>query len=240
MTLRISRGIKENGIIVGNVYDKYGSRNPIVKMMMKGFSSALEALVSKARPLTLHEVGCGEGYWVLRWNRLGIEARGTDFSPTVIAMARQNAVSQGLSPSLFEPRSIYQLERVRDGADLVVCCEVLEHLECPDIGLRELNKITERYLIVSVPREPLWRVLNLARGRYIRQWGNTPGHIQHFSKSTLCLMVSEYFDIEEVRSPLPWIMLLCKARCPSSITDESKTTNTLTRSAAPKLMGDQE
>jgi hypothetical protein len=30
-----------------------------------------------------------------------------------------------------------------------------------------------------VPREPIWRIGNMARGRYLGDLGNTPGHIQH-------------------------------------------------------------
>ena len=128
MSIKISGGAKENGIVVGNAYDKYGSRNPIVKWMMKGFESALSDLVAKASPHAIHEIGCGEGYWVLRWNEQGMAARGCDFSTHVIELARENAVGQGLPSSLFESRSIYDLKAGRDSADLVVCCEVLEHL----------------------------------------------------------------------------------------------------------------
>jgi len=42
---------KEHGIVIGNVYDKYGSTNPIVKRIMQGFESALSSLVSTANPL---------------------------------------------------------------------------------------------------------------------------------------------------------------------------------------------
>ena len=41
---------------------------------------------------------------------------------------------------------------------------------------------SSRWLLVSVPREPLWRGLNLARGSYLRELGNTPGHLNHWSK----------------------------------------------------------
>ena len=212
MSIKISGGVKENGIVVGNAYDKYGSRNPIVKWMMKGFESALSDLVVKASPHAIHEVGCGEGYWVLRWNEQGMAARGCDFSTQVIELARENAVGRGLSPSLFEPRSIYDLDASRDSADLVVCCEVLEHLEHPDAGLQALQRVVDRHLIISVPKEPLWCALNLARGNYIGHWGNTPGHIQHWSKGGFIKLVSKYFDVIEVKSPLPWTMLLCKPR----------------------------
>jgi 2-polyprenyl-3-methyl-5-hydroxy-6-metoxy-1,4-benzoquinol methylase len=210
MSIRIAGGAKDCGVVVGNYYNKYRSRNPIVKWMMNGFESSLSALVSKAAPASIHEVGCGEGYWVLRWNEQGFAARGCDFSDRVIDMARENAVNQGVSPSVFEARSIYDLRTVEDSADLVVCCEVLEHLEHPEVGLQALQRVVKQHMIVSVPQEPLWSVLNLARGKYIQSLGNTPGHIQHWSKQKFFDLVSQYFNIVEVRSPLPWTMLLCR------------------------------
>ena len=210
MNVKISGGAKENGIVVGNAYDKYSSRNPIVKWMMRGFETALSELVTKASPTAIHEIGCGEGYWVLRWVEQGLVARGCDFSNHVIEIARENAAERGMSTSLFATRSIYDLEADCDGADLVVCCEVLEHLEHPEAGLQALQRVVGRHLIVSVPREPLWCALNLARGKYIAHIGNTPGHIQHWSKSSFIRMVSKYFSVVEVKSPLPWTMLLCQ------------------------------
>lgn len=210
MSIRIAGGAKDCGVVVGNYYNKYRSRNPIVKWMMNGFESSLSALVSKAAPASIHEVGCGEGYWVLRWNEQGFAARGCDFSDRVIDMARENAVNQGVSPSVFEARSIYDLRTVEDSADLVVCCEVLEHLEHPEVGLQALQRVVKQHMIVSVPQEPLWSVLNLARGKYIQSLGNTPGHIQHWPKQKFFDLVSQYFNIVEVRSPLPWTMLLCR------------------------------
>lgn len=212
MSIKISGGTEEDGVVIGNAYDKYDSRNPIVKWMMSGFETALSDLVSKASSESIHEVGCGEGYWVLRWNEQGLSARGSDFSKDVIEIARENAISRGLSPSLFEARSIYDLEANRDGRDLVVCCEVLEHLKNPEAGLQALQRIALQHLIVSVPQEPLWCALNLARGKYVMHWGNTPGHIQHWSKSSFIRLVSKYFEVLEVRSPLPWTMLLCRPR----------------------------
>jgi 2-polyprenyl-3-methyl-5-hydroxy-6-metoxy-1,4-benzoquinol methylase len=210
MSIKIAGGAEEGGVVIGNAYDKYGSRNPIVKWMMNGFESALSELVTKATPESINEIGCGEGYWVLRWNEQGLTARGCDFSKDVIEIARENAINRGLTTSLFDSRSIYDLDAAHDSADLVVCCEVLEHLENPEAGLQALQRVTKRSLIVSVPQEPLWCVLNLARGKYITRWGNTPGHIQHWSKSEFVQLVSRYFEVIETRSPLPWTMLFCR------------------------------
>ena len=128
MKIKTAGGAKESGIVVGNIYDKYGSSNQVVKWIMKGFESSLSSLVSKSLPKTIHEIGCGEGYWVLRWNEMGMSARGSDFSKNVIELAKKNAEVRGFSPSIFESRSIYNLEKDKDSADLVVSCEVLEHL----------------------------------------------------------------------------------------------------------------
>lgn len=207
--MKVSGGLKEDGIVVGNAYDKYNSGNPIVRWMMQGFAQDLSALVTKASPTTIHEVGCGEGYWILKWTKEGITARGSDFSNQVIKLAKQNAEGHNLSTELFQVGSIYDLQPAKDSADLVVCCEVLEHLEQPEIGLRALQDIVGKHLIISVPREPIWCVLNMARGKYLGNFGNTPGHIQHWSQKGFIKLVSKYFDIVEVKKPFPWTMLLC-------------------------------
>ena len=211
--MKISGGIQENGVVVGNTYDKYGSKNPVVRWIMKGFEDALSDLVKKVAPRTIHEVGCGEGYWVLDWNQQGIEARGSDFSEKVISLARENAQSSGLSTDVFSTRSIYEIKPERDSADLIVCCEVLEHLEDPEAGLTALQRTATDFVILSVPREPIWCALNFARGKYLSSWGNTPGHIQHWSSESFIGYVGRFFEVVEHRTPLPWTMLLCRLRC---------------------------
>lgn len=210
--VKVAGGLREDGVEIGNVFDKYGSRNPIVKRLMRGFHDALADFVARAKPESIHEVGCGEGFWVLTWQKQGIAARGSDFSTQVIDIARANAKAQGVAPDLFEARSLYELQADADRADLIVCCEVLEHLEHPEDGLKALQRIATDYVIVSVPREPIWRALNLARGKYPGQLGNTPGHVQHWSRRSFVGLVSQYFDVVAVRTPLPWTMLLCRVR----------------------------
>lgn len=212
MNINISGGAKEDGIVTGNTYDKYGTKNPIAKLMMKGFEKSLFGFINKVQPANIHEIGCGEGYWVLRWQNMGMIARGSDFSGYVIGIARANALERGISESIFEAHSIYDLDESRDSADLIVCCEVLEHLEDPERALKMLQTVVERYLIISVPREPLWCVLNLARGKYWSSWGNTPGHLQRWSKMKFIKLISKYFNIIDVKSPTPWTIILCKPK----------------------------
>lgn len=208
--MKISEGFKEDNVVAGNVYDKYGSSNPVARLLMHGFKRAMNALVKRVNPGSIHEVGCGEGFWALQWMEQGICVKASDFSRRVIELAKANARARNLPEEPFRVSSIYDLKPERDGADLIVCCEVLEHLERPEEGLEILQDIAGGYLILSVPDEPLWRVLNMLRGKYWREWGNTPGHVQHWSRYKFCALVSRYFEVVEMRSPLPWTMLLCR------------------------------
>ena len=207
--MKVSGGLEEDGIVIGNTYDKYNSGNPIVRKIMQGFDDSLSELVSRVALGTIHEIGCGEGFRVMRWNKEGLSARGSDFSSQIIKFENANAKEQNLDMDLFEVRSVYDLTPENDGADLIVCCEVLEHLEFPEQALHALQKVFSQRLILSVPREPIWCTLNLVRGKYIPKLGNTPGHIQHWSKRAFIQLVSKYFKVIEAKNPLPWTMLLC-------------------------------
>jgi hypothetical protein len=88
----------------------------------------------------------------------------------------------------------------------------LEHVPDPERALAVLAALARPHLIVSVPREPLWRVLNLARGRYWRDLGNTPGHLQHWSTLAFLDLLQDHLEVLELRTPLPWTMALCRTR----------------------------
>jgi hypothetical protein len=73
-----------------------------------------------------------------------------------------------------------------------------------------MARVATGHLLVSVPREPLWRVMNVARGAYLRQLGNTPGHLNHWSKPGFVRLLAEFGDVVHTRSPFPWTMLLVR------------------------------
>jgi hypothetical protein len=87
---------------------------------------------------------------------------------------------------------------------------VLEHVPEPEATLAEMARVARRHLLVSVPREPLWRGLNMARGAYLRDLGNTPGHVNHWSKQSFVSLLARYGTVEQARSPFPWTMLLVR------------------------------
>lgn len=208
--MKVATGLTEKGILVGNLYDKYSSRSPLIRYFVEGFTSVLWKFVERVQPQSIHEVGCGEGYFTLFFLTRGIPARGSDFSEKVIAIARANAAECGFPPDVFQVRNIYDLHPEHDAAELVVCLEVLEHLEEPGRAMHSLRSVAQPYCVLSVPHEPLWSILNVLRGRYLRRLGNTPGHIHRWSKRGFLRFVEQFFDVQEVATPVPWTMVLCR------------------------------
>jgi SAM-dependent methyltransferase len=177
--------------------------------LVGGFIARLEELVDTTGASEAHEVGCGEGELAMRLARRGLRMRGTDASPEVIDEARRRARTAGLEIE-FLADPIEHLTPDRDAAELIVCCEVLEHLEDPESGLEVLAELARPWAIVSVPREPLWRVLNMARLAYLKDLGNTPGHLSHWSRPAFARFLERRFEVVAVHTPLPWTMALCR------------------------------
>lgn len=202
--------LSEDGIVTGNTYDKYGSPNPLVRRMMAGFEGALDQLLARADPSSLLDVGCGEGVLVHEWaRRLGEERRvvGIDLQEESI----QAGWARRTAPNLeYRIMAAENLPFAEDEFDLATAIEVLEHLPNPEHTLNEMARCARRHLLVSVPREPLWRIMNMARGSYWRELGNTPGHLNHWSRRSFVALLAHYGRVIEVRSPFPWTMLLVR------------------------------
>jgi ubiquinone/menaquinone biosynthesis C-methylase UbiE len=201
--------VSDDGIVTGNTYDKYGSTNPLVRRLMGGFERTLDELMASAEPRSLLDVGCGEGVLVHRWALRMPQARvvGIDLEEESI----QAGWSQRQAPNLeYRRMGAETLPFEANEFDLATAIEVLEHVPDPEHTLAEMARCAGRHLLVSVPREPLWRMLNLARGAYMSQLGNTPGHLNHWSRRSFVRLLAHHGEVVEVRSPFPWTMLLLR------------------------------
>jgi SAM-dependent methyltransferase len=193
----------------GNTFDKYGSSNPVVKRLMAGFHASLDELWAKADPESVLDVGCGEGVLTAAWaERLGgRRIVGIDLDDPKLRAEWERRSRQNLE---FRVEEATKLTFADDEFDMAAAIEVLEHVPEPEATLEEMARVARRHLLVSVPREPLWRGLNMGRGAYLRDLGNTPGHVNHWSKRAFVSLLSRYGTVEEARSPFPWTMLLVR------------------------------
>lgn len=201
----------ENGVVVGTSGDKLTNTNPLAKLLIRNFDNKIREFLALAQPKRVLEIGCGEGHVteiILSETQASVHA--TDISVNLIEDLGNRIRSERLT---LEAVSIEAMKLTQD-IDTVVCCEVLEHIDNPELGLAKLAQINARHFIISVPREPLFRSMNFARGAYVKDFGNSPGHIHHWSTTGFKKLVSRYFSVDHVRTPIPWTVLLCTPLAP--------------------------
>ena len=195
----------------GNTFDKYGSGNPVVRRLMAGFERSLDELFAIAAPASVLDIGCGEGVLTEKWaQRLG-ERRVVGFDLDDPKLAAHWAART--RPNLqFQTGDATHLPYGEREFDMVAAIEALEHIPNPDHVVAEMARVATSHLLVSVPHEPLWRGLNMARGAYLRELGNTPGHINHFTARGFKRLFAPHGEVVQARSPFPWTMLLVRLR----------------------------
>ncbi len=195
-----------------NLHEKYDSKNPIAQKMLQGFMRSITQLTAAIEtPVnSITECGCGQGHVNRHLENLFPEAKvkGLDIDAPDVEIAEANKLRNNTHLYL---KSIYAINS-EEQADLVVCCEVLEHLENPQLALQKMAALNADYYLFSVPREPLWRALNFMRGKYMKDWGNTPDHRNHWSTRGFIDFVNSELDTVAVNKPLPWTMVLAKTK----------------------------
>jgi 2-polyprenyl-3-methyl-5-hydroxy-6-metoxy-1,4-benzoquinol methylase len=197
------------GVPTGNTFDKYGSTNPVVRRLMAGFERTLAELFAQAAPQSVLDVGCGEGVLTHQWAQQLGERRIVGIDLDDAKLKAEWATRQ--RPNLeYRTMPAEHMPFAADEFDLACAIEVLEHVPDPEHTVAEMARVAQRHLLVSVPREPLWRMLNMARGAYLSDLGNTPGHVNHWSKRSFVRLLAQHGTVVERRSPFPWTMLLVR------------------------------
>jgi SAM-dependent methyltransferase len=203
--------VDREGTVTGNTYDKYGSTNPVVRRLMARFEGTLEELFTQADPQSLLDVGCGEGVLTHQWAQRVGDRRvvGIDLDDPGLHAEWAKRTAPNLEYRVMKAEN---LPFADSEFDLASAIEVLEHVPDPEHTVAEMARVAQRWLLVSVPREPLWRGLNMARGAYWKDLGNTPGHVNHWSKRSFVALLSRHGEVVQARSPFPWTMLLVRLR----------------------------
>lgn len=187
-------------------YLKHTSKNPLQKFLINNFYSTLISLAKPLNPKTVLDAGCGEGFTLnkLMLNKIGKSIEGVERSKEAISLGKklfpQANIKQG---------SIYELPYKDNSFDLVVCTEVLEHLDMPTNALKETLRISKKSLIISVPNEPFFMISNFLRGKNISRFGNDPEHINHWNYISFSKYLKENgVKVKKINLPFPWITIL--------------------------------
>lgn len=177
----------------------------------KRLNFIVQAVSSKAgRHGKVLDVGCGNGIISIQLGKSGFNVTGIDVSEKTIETARKNNPFPNVQ---FRVQSAEQLVASGELFDVIVCSEVLEHLDNPGALLKTLHQSlkADGILIVTVPnghgpREALvtkpvlkmrknngvlWRGVSKAKkmmgysGTTVQSAADNLDHVQFFSRKDL-------------------------------------------------------
>lgn len=187
-------------------YEKFQTGNPLVRRMFNNFYSQLEQLIVKVNAKSILDAGCGEGEALARLQTiLPDKITGFDIRPECVEFSSKR------HPDFhFEKQNIYELPYESNSFDLVICSEVLEHLDRPHDALKELIRVSRKGLIATVPHEPWFWLGSLARGKYLRTFGNHPEHIQHWTPKSFHRFLKQETKPVQIKTSFPWILAWCR------------------------------
>ena len=156
---------------------KYTTRNVVYRWHMDAFQRFLLGMISPAIPNEILDAGCGEGYFAALMQEEFPDASvtGLDASSGAVAYATQH-----FGPQIkFLEGDLFALPFADNVFDVVVCSEVLEHLDDPARAFAELKRVARKRVVLTVPLEPWFKFFNdLARALRIAE---DPGHVQFWS-----------------------------------------------------------
>ena len=187
---------------------KHLSKNPIQKFLINNFYQSLISLIKPLKANSILDVGCGEGFTLVNFRRskIGKFLEGIDYSKDSITLGKK------MYPNLnIKEGNIYKLSYPTNSFDLLVCTEVLEHLQDPTEAIRELARVSKKHIVFSVPNEPFFTLANLLRGKYLKTLGNQPEHINHWTNGGFRKFLRKNgLKISCSKSPFPWALVLAR------------------------------
>ena len=189
---------------------KYTTTDPIRRRLIDRFLNEVLVCVKELKPKTILDAGCGEGFVLSLLLEHSIKAKmtGIDISSEAIKIAKSNNRKMSLLKG-----DIYGLSFDDNAFDLVLCSEVLEHLDDPRKALKELKRVSKKYLLLSVPNEPWFMLGSLIGGKYVRNFGNHPEHVNHWNSRTFTkFLYSQGLSMIKTcsLSTFPWCLVLCQ------------------------------
>jgi SAM-dependent methyltransferase len=189
-------------------FQKHTSKNPLQRILLENFYKKLLLFAKEANPQTILDAGCGEGFTLkrLKEKNIGKRHEGVEYNTQAINLGKK------LFPALLiKEGNIYSLPYKDNSFDLVICTEVLEHLDNPKKALLEIKRVSRKYILVSVPNEPFFMLANLLRGKNIKRLGNDPEHIKHWTAGGFeRFLESSQLKIVKKAHPFPWTLILAE------------------------------
>lgn len=187
-------------------FEKHQHRNPIQRHLINNFYNEFFRMLKRTNSEKILDVGCGEGVTLdkIQQLKIGRKLEGVDNFEDAIAIGTKTFPDLTLKIA-----DIYNLPYKDNSFDMVLCNEVLEHLEKPQDAIKELRRVSSKFLLLSVPHEPWFRLANFFRGRHVRRFGNHPEHIQHWTSAQFIKFLKKNkLKVKDQKLPFAWNLVL--------------------------------
>ena len=189
-------------------YEKFQTGNPVVRKLFDRFFATVGEVVAPLGASNLLDAGCGEGETIERLaGLLPGDVTGVDLNAESVEFA-----SKRLPSGDFRVADVTDLPFDDDSFDLVLCLEVLEHIPAPRAALDELVRVSRGDVVISVPSEPWFRLGSLARGKYLKGWGNHPEHVNHWNPRSFRDFLAPSAEVVSVARSTPWLVAHVRPR----------------------------
>ncbi len=195
-------------------YDKYTTQNPLKRVMVARpndrilhyVETAVESCQKdiRAGSVRILDAGCGEGFIarMLHTALDDVDITGLELTEDALRIAQK--MSAGIR---YVQGDITQMPFESGSFDIVLCTEVLEHLENPAAALRELLRVAKNTLIITVPHEPWFRLGNMLVLKNVARFGDPVDHINHWTYHGFASFLKEHSDaVWCLEKSFPWTL----------------------------------
>jgi SAM-dependent methyltransferase len=186
----IKRGYIHRAVIVP--HDDRGLKDTFQKEVYEKAA----ALMARHQWHSIVDMGCGSGYKSAHY--LGqYKVKGVDFSPAIDQARIDYPAYEWINAADFVPE--------HHSTDLIICADVIEHVEDPDLFMKHMLSIRDwKCLLVSTPER------NQRRGRWHFGPPPNPAHYREWSMRELKKFVSRYAPVHsaELINPVQGTQLI--------------------------------
>lgn len=188
---------------------KHTSQNPLRRLAINRYFETVDAFMPSDVETVLN-AGCGEGFDARRITQTKPNLILNGFDISFNAVQKVAEICPSMAACVGD---VTQPPFAHPSADMVISLEVLEHLPDPSTAIAAYKKLTRRYLLLGVPNEPVFRLLRMANGMDVRQFGDHPEHVQHWNLLTFKNFLKQH-DLHILKSAMPipfiWTIVLCE------------------------------